>query len=193
MGLGVLAGLVLALGLFFSRPYTLRGSVIQDPTTAPQIEMTDTNGRPFNLAEQQGKLVLLFFGYTSCPDVCPATLAQWRQLHDQLGDKADEVVFVYITVDPDRDTPERVREHLALFNPDFVGLTGSEEELQPVWANYWVYREIQDDQPTALGYLVAHSAHTYVIDRQGRLRMTFAYGTNVEDMEADIRFLLKEG
>lgn len=182
----------MAAGLLFARPYSLRGSQIDAPGPAPEIELNDANGNLFRLSEQKGKLALIFFGYTSCPDVCPVTLAEMKQVRASLGNKAGQVQFVFITVDPERDTPERQRKYLALFDPAFIGLTGSVAEMEPVWAAYGVYRAVDKNDETAAGYLVEHSARTYLIDRQGRLRLTYAYGTAREDIVQDIRYLLRK-
>jgi protein SCO1 len=153
--------------------------------------LSSTQGGDYRLSEQQGKLVLIFFGYTSCPDVCPITVSEMRLLRSRLGDRADNVDFVYITVDPARDTLDQMTNYLNVFDPAIIGLTGTEEELEPVWAPYGVWREIEEGA-TAAGYLVGHSSRLYLIDRSNRLRATYPFGTPVEDIEADLRHLLKE-
>ncbi len=115
-----------------------------------------------------------------------------KRIKAGLGSQADEVDFVFITVDPQRDTPQRIQDYVAGFDPGFIGLSGTEDELQPVWKAYGVFREVQPGA-TALGYLVDHSTRSYLIDAGGNLRLTYAYGTPVEDIVKDIRYLLKEG
>ncbi len=192
LGIGFLSALVVMAGFVYLNPYQLRGAVIEDPQPAPEISLPSSNGEPFVLSQQQGRLVYLFFGYTSCPDVCPITLSEMKQLRASLGDKADQVEFLFVTVDPQRDTVERLHTYLGAFDPQIIGLTGSMEELQSVWDAYGIVREVQD-QGSAAGYLVSHSSRTYLIDRQGRLRVSYAFGTLSQDIESDIRYLLKEG
>lgn len=197
LGIGVAAGLAMLVVFRFFSPYQLRGAVIENPQPAPDISLMDANGSRFQISQQRGQLVYLFFGYTNCPDVCPMTLSEMKQLRARLGAQAGQVRFVFVTVDPERDTPERLRAYLSAFDPQFIGLTGSLEELQPVWQAYDVGREIQDkehsvDHEDQGGYLVSHSSRTYVIDRRGRLRVSYAFGTPPEDIESDLRYLLKE-
>lgn len=168
---------------------SFRGTVLDPPIPAPDFTLTDQGGQPFRLGDQRGKVVLLFFGYTNCPDVCPTTLATWKRVYDALGDDADRVRFVFITVDPERDTPERLREHLAIFNPNFVGLTGTLDELAPVYGAYGIFREKDAATESALGYLVSHTASVAVIDRDGQRRLSFSFGTPAEDIVHDLHQL----
>jgi protein SCO1/2 len=170
---------------------SFRGSVLPEPLPATDFSLTDQHCRPFLLSDQRGNVVLLFFGYTHCPDVCPTTLVTWKQLHEALGEDASQVRFVFVTVDPERDTPERLGVHVNLFNPEFVGLTGPQEALEPVYQAYGVYHAKVPVPESAAGYLVDHTASTYVIDPDGRWRMRFPYETSVEDMAHDIRLLLR--
>lgn len=191
LGMGIAAGVLAVVAFTVFQPYNLRGSEIDSPNPAPEIVLSSTHGGEYRLSEQKGRLVLIFFGYTSCPDVCPITVSEMRQLRRSLGDRAEEVDFVYITVDPARDTMEQMTNYLNVFDPAIIGLTGSEAELEPVWAPYGVWREIEEGA-TAAGYLVSHSSRLYLIDRSNRLRATYSFGTPVEDVEADMRYLLKE-
>lgn len=175
----------------FLSTYRFRGSVIDPPVAAADFSLRDQHGQTFRLGEQRGQIVLMFFGYTSCPDVCPTTLAQFRQMRARLGDLADRVRFVFITVDPARDTSERMQKYLGAFDPNIVGLGGSEAELEPVWQAYGVYRKVQPGS-SATGYLVDHSARVYLIDAQGNLRLTYAFGVTADDMAQDARYLLRE-
>lgn len=185
LGLGVFIALLAVAGLALAQPYRLRGSIIDPPQPAPAIAL---NG--FDLSAQRGKVVLLFFGYTTCPDVCPATLGEMKQVLQRLGGQAQNVQVVFVTVDPQRDTPEKMQRYTAAFDPRIAGVTGKEEDLQPIWQAYGVYREIRQGG-TAAGYLVDHSARVYLIDREGFLRATYPFGTPVEDLLSDVRFLLK--
>jgi protein SCO1/2 len=170
---------------------SFRGSVLDKPVTVPDFVLTDQDGGTFRLSDQQGKVVLLFFGYTSCPDVCPTTLATWRKVHEALGDDAEHVRFVFVTVDPERDTPERLGMHVRAFNPDFFGLTGAEEELQPVYGFFDIVFEKDTSSGSALGYLINHTATTFVVDPEGQWRLRETFGTEIEDIVHDIRQLLE--
>lgn len=186
-----LAGVLLTWALAFAAPYQLHGSEITTQVPAPQISLTRADGAAFDINALNGRIVLVFFGYTSCPDVCPTTLADMKRVKTDLGERAGAVDFVFITVDPQRDTPERVQAYASGFEKSFIGLSGSEAELEPVWQGYGVFRQIQESG-SAAGYLVDHSARVYLVDKRNHLRVTYAYGTPVEDIAADIRYLLKE-
>jgi protein SCO1/2 len=149
------------------------------------------DGDTFQLSEHRGKVILFFFGYTHCPDFCPTTLADFNRIYTALGEQAGDVVFVFITVDPERDTPEKVAAFAQGFNPAFIGLSGTPEELAPIYDAYFVYAA-KSDQSSGSGYLVDHSTRTIVIDRHGDFRATFPYGLGVEAITSDVRFLLSE-
>ena|SRR3990172_628038 len=176
----------------YERSQSFRGSLIEPSPPAWPIDLEQADGTLFSLDDQKGKVVLLFFGYANCPDFCPATLAEFKQIHEDLDpEQVNQVEFVFITIDPERDTPQTIADFVNGFDPDFIGLSGSEEELQPIWDGYFVYREKQDVGSEA-GYLMAHTTRVYVVDKQGRLRLTFPYGMAAEDMTRDIRRLLEE-
>lgn len=193
--LGATLALILAalLGVLYSlkKPYTFHGSVLEPLLPAPEISLTNFDGQPFRLSEQRGRVVLIFFGYTSCPDVCPTTLAEFRKVFAELGPRAQDVRAVFITVDPERDTPEKNAGYVSIFNPAFLGLSGTPEELDVVYKSYGVFHERQETV-SAAGYLVSHTATVYVIDKQGNLRLTFPYGLGWESMFKDVRHLLSE-
>jgi protein SCO1/2 len=170
---------------------SFRGSVLDEPVDVPDWTLYDQHGEMFRLGDQRGNVVLLFFGYTSCPDVCPTTLATWRKIHQALGEEAQRVRFVFVTVDPERDTAERLGLHVNAFNPDFIGLTGTPEELDPVYEAFDVYYEKDTSSGSALGYLVNHTATTFVLDPEGRWRLRETYGTEAADIVHDIQQLLE--
>ena len=193
----VLVVLMVALAVFFlssnrwTRPQAYYGSVIEPAQLAADFELIDQHGQPFALHKQRGKVVLLFFGYSFCPDVCPSTLADYRQIFGELGEQARDLQFVYISVDPDRDTPERLSDYVGKFNPDFIALGGTEAQLSPIWEAYSIAPQKQGSAGTA-GYLVDHATRIYVIDRTGQLRLTFPFGLTRDSMAADLDALLKE-
>ena len=185
-----LVGTVLLTACGPSSP-SFRGNALDSPVAAPDFALTDQHGQPFRLSEQQGNVVVLFFGYASCPDVCPTTLGMWRRVQTELGDDAQRVRFVFVTVDPERDTRERLQEHLTIFSPDFIGLTGTPADLEPVYQAYGVYHEKEILPESELGYQISHTASAYVIDPDGYWRLRHLFGTPSEDIVYDIRQLLE--
>jgi protein SCO1 len=186
----LLIGAVAAGVILFSKPDSFRGTTYAEPyPVAPEIELPRAAGTDFQLSQARGKVVALFFGYTSCPDICPTTMAELKQALDKLGSKSDQVQVLFVTVDPQRDTPERVQEYVDHFNPRFIGLSGSEPELAKVWNDYGVFRQVVDST-SAAGYLVDHTARVTLIDQQGNLRVSFPFDTPVADVVHDLNLLL---
>ncbi len=189
---GVIMGIALSLGgawWFLEKNYSYQGVVIDPPAPAPEISLTDQNGNPFLLSQEEGKVALIFFGYTNCPDICPITLAQFKKIKSMLGSKAGQVEFIFITVDPQRDSQERIREYLANFDPEFIGLSGDEESLNKVWAAYGVYEDHQASHETE-NYLVDHSARVYAIDPSGQWRLNYPFGMEAQKIANDVVHLL---
>jgi len=190
-GLILIIAIGSAIALTLVGDYTFHGVVYENPNPAPELNLISTQTQQFDLADQEGKIVLLFFGYTSCPDVCPSTLSDMKQVMNILGEDSDMVQAVFVTVDPDRDTVEKLKSYMGLFHPTFVGLTGTEEQLIKVWGDYGVIREIDTSTQTAVGYLVNHSSRLYLIDQDGKLLITYGFGTLPEDIAKDVAYLLK--
>lgn len=179
------------LTMLFSKSNSFRGTAYTEPfPTAPQIELKQANGEIFRLADQKGKAVLLFFGYTSCPDVCPTTLAELNMVMNNLGGKTKLVQVIFVSVDPKRDTLEKIQKYVDNFNPEFIGLSGSNAELEKIWKDYGVFRE-ETESDSALGYIVNHTARVYLIDTDGNLRLSYGFETPVEDIVNDLEILLK--
>lgn len=174
------------------RPYQFKGSKIDPPAPAADFSLVNQHGEIYTLGEARGKVVLLFFGYTHCPDICPTTLAEFKQVREELGERAEEVDFLFITIDPERDTSERLAQYMPVFGDWLHGLTGTMDDLQPVYQKYGVVRnKVESD--SAAGYLMEHSTRTYVIDRNGRIRATYLFGTTTDSMVQDTLYLLREG
>ena len=173
----------------FGDDYAFQGGEIAPPNPAPALALTDQHGQPFDLAAQEGRVVLLFFGYTSCPDVCPTTLSDLLTVREQLGERADDVAVVFVTVDPARDTPERLAQYLDFFDPTFTGLAGTDEQIARAKQGYGVYSRIQEST-SSLGYLVDHTSALFVIDPDGNYRLTYPYGTDPAVIAGDVSHLL---
>lgn len=172
-----------------AQPYAFHGSVVEPPGTAPDFTLVDQDGQPYTLSEQRGQAVLLFFGYTHCPDVCPQTLVDFMHIKEALGERADEVQFVFITLDPGRDTPEVIGDYVALFDSEFIGLSGDTVALQNVWEAYGTFAQATD--PDEKGhYWVIHSSYTYAIDKSGQLRVIYSFDTPRGDILNDVQHIV---
>ncbi|MFL6565303.1 MAG: SCO family protein [Burkholderiales bacterium] len=153
------------------------------------LELTDHTGRARRLEEFRGKVVVVFFGFTHCPDVCPTTLADLSQVVKALGREADRVQVLFVTVDPERDTPEVLGKYVGAFDPRFLGLYGDAAATQRAAREFKVYYE---KRKTSDGYSVDHSGQTYAIDSRGRLRLFVRPDRLASDLPEDLRTLLKE-
>jgi protein SCO1/2 len=187
LSFGVTLGLALVVAgaIWLFRPYTFHGSYIKEAFPASDFSLIDQHGQPFQLSKQRGHVLLLFFGYTLCPDVCPLTVAHFKQIRGNLGQDAEQVKFLFITTDPEVDTPEILDLFLNKFDSTFIGLTGSRAELEPIWKNYGVYEEKESTGS------VDHSAYIYVIDAQGNLRLTSTADSPAEDILSDVQQLIR--
>ena len=152
------------------------------------LELNDQTGRPRRLEDWRGKVVVLFFGFTHCPDVCPTTLADLSQVMKELGPDAERIQVLFVTVDPERDTPEVLGKYVGAFDPRFLGLYGDAAATQRAAREFKVFYE---KRKTADGYSVDHSGQTYVIDPQGRLRLFVRPDRLGTDLPDDLRALLK--
>lgn len=187
----LLVGTVLAIQIR-DRQASFRGSEITPSPVAADFELVQADGSVFHLAERKGRVVLIYFGYTNCPDYCPATLAKYQRIYQRLGDQAAEVDFVMVTADPDRDTPQVTADYVHFVNSAFIGLSGTQDELLPIWQNYFVGQQIVPMEGSELGYSVNHSIRVYVVDKAGDWRMTFPFEMDADDMLHDVELLLAE-
>jgi protein SCO1/2 len=168
---------------------TLKAGAFSPPRQAPDFPLRGSDGGELKLSRYRGKVVVLAFGFTSCPEICPTTLAVLAQARKKLSVSADEVHVVFVTVDPERDDAARMRKYLASFDPTFVGGTGTAEQLAAVRQAYGV---VAEKMPVAGGYTVAHSSFTYLIDRDGSLRALMPYGHTADDYVHDVKLLLNK-
>jgi protein SCO1/2 len=172
---------------------SLHGGRLDPPKAAADFTLTDQNGKPFTLSSTRGKVVMLYFGYTSCPDVCPLTLADMAGARADLGADADDVQIVFVTVDPERDSQQVLQKYVPAFDPTNIGLRGTPEEIKTVADAYGVKYKKTQLKDSALGYAVDHSAFIYVIDRDGQLRELLPFGTQRQDIASDLKILINEG
>ena len=163
-----------------------------DITGAPYgqaLELTDHDGKPRRLEDFRGKALVLLFGFAHCPDVCPTTLADIAGALKQLGPDAERVQVAMVTVDPERDTPEVLKKYVTAFDPRFLGLRGDLAATKKVAGDFKIYFEKRKQGET---YTVDHSAQSYVIDPQGRLRLLVRHDRIGQDLAADLRTILRE-
>lgn len=182
--------------LFFAgcspRPPAFRATDITGAGFGQRLDLTDHDGRPRSLADFRDKAVVLFFGYTACPDVCPTTLARFAEVMKQLGNESERVQVLFVTLDPERDSPQRLKEFVPWFHPGFIGLTGSREQIDAAAKEFRIYSS-RKEVGSGLGYVLDHSAGSYVFDPAGRLRLYVRDTAIPEDIAADLRALLAGG
>ena len=156
---------------------------------ARDFALIDHNGKPRTLADFRGKVVTVFFGYTHCPDVCPTTLSEMKLVLNELGADASRVQVLFVTVDPERDTPEILKQYVPSFDPGFLGLYGDAKATAEVARNFKVfYQKVPGAKPDT--YTVDHTAASYVFDPQGRLRLFVRHG-KLQPLVSDLRLLLQ--
>lgn len=167
----------------------LKAGVFSPPRQAPDFKLRGSNGSELTLSSYRGKIVVLGFGYTSCPDVCPTTLGTLAQMRRKLGAAAADVQVVYVTVDPERDVATHMQKYLGAFDPTFVGGTGTREQLSAVHKEYGI---LVEKKMYGSNYTIGHSSYTYLIDRNGILRALMPYGRGPDDYVHDLKILLQE-
>jgi protein SCO1/2 len=155
--------------------------------------LTGDDGRPFQFSSLRGKVVLIFFGYTSCPDACPTTLSKLSSAYRRLGNDAKRVKTLYVSVDPERDTPAVLKADLGAFELDALGLTGTKAQIDKVVAQYGAEYEIIPTPASVMKYTVAHSTTLYVSDAAGRVRLEFPYEATADQIASGVRAVLAAG
>jgi protein SCO1/2 len=159
---------------------------------AKGFALKDADGKERTLADFKGKVVVLFFGYAQCPDVCPTTMTEMAQVKQQLGKDGDKLQVLFVTVDPERDTPEVMKAYMGAFDPAFVALIPTQDQLVAMAKDYKAYyKKVDGKTPTS--YSMDHSAASYIYDTQGRLRLYARYGAGIAPMVADVQALIKQG
>jgi protein SCO1/2 len=162
----------------------------EPPGFGGDFTLTNQDGKPFNLRDVRGRAVLLFFGYTSCPDMCPMTMSRVASALDRLGTDASQVVTLFVSLDPKRDTPAALKDYVGSFSTPLVGLTGTEDEVARVVKSYHAsYELVENGTPN---YLVNHTTAIFLIDKKGHLREFFAYNEDPKTLAAALESVLKE-
>jgi protein SCO1 len=170
----------------------LRASTILPPVAVEDFTLTATTGEDFTFSTQEGKVVLLFFGYTSCPDFCPTSLAEMTRVYRDLGeDLTANVTTAFISVDPERDTMDRLIRYMDGFNESFIGLRSDDDTYREVMAQFGAIANRQDVEGSAMGYLVDHTVSLFLIDPNGDWIARYTYGTPYEDIAHDVRLILE--
>ena len=181
VGVVIAAVGAIAGALYITNKPALHGAVIDPPMAAAEIQLQDFNGQPFALGGLSGKVVILYFGYTNCTTECPLTMAHLKLAVQSIGARAANVRVVMISTDPGRDTPAAMKAFLEAFDPAFIGLVGTPDQLGQVWKDYGV--TVEDGGET-------HSFFTYLIDPRGNFRETFLPDSSPADVASDVRLLL---
>lgn len=187
--LAVLAALLLA---GCGAPHQYSVSPLNPPKPVADWTLPDQNEQPFQLSAQRGKVTLLYFGFTNCPDYCPTTLGAWKQIKQELGADADNVRFVLISTDPERDTPAALKAYVERFDPAFVGLRPTLEQLATLSREYGVGVQTADAAGTHSHDPAVHGTYTYALDRQGQLRLLYPYDSDPRAIAADLKALQAE-
>jgi protein SCO1/2 len=167
-----------------------KAGILSPALPAPEIRLEGSDGKPLNLARFEDKVVLLAFGFSSCGEVCPITLATLAGARKKLGGDAADVQVVYVTVDPERDDAARMKKYLASFDPTFVGGVGTRAQIDAAQKSYGISstKQVYADG----NYTIGHSSSIYMIDRAGRLRAVMPYGHSSDDFAHDLRILLRQ-
>ena len=171
-------------------PVALRNTDLTGASFGRGLELSDHHGQPRSLADFRGKAVVVFFGYTSCPDICPTTLARLAEVMKGLGDEAGRVQVLFVTLDPERDSAERLKTFVPWFHPSFLGLRGDAGQIKAVTEEFRVF-SARKEVAGELGYVLDHSAGAYVFDPAGHLRLYVKDTAPVEDIVADLQQLLR--
>lgn len=168
----------------------LLGILTKPPILVETFAGPSTKNSEVNLADYRGKAILIFFGYTSCPDVCPTTFAEMRRMTDELGQDSDKVQIIFVSVDPERDTLDRMKVYAETFNEDFIGIRVEGEALQQLMDVFEVKAFKEEYPDSAAGYVMNHTGSLFLVDPEGRWVEKFLYGTAASTIIHDLRLIL---
>lgn len=188
MALGLLAALLLAS---CSSPPPYKSKIIPDSPVAPAFTLTDQYGQPRSLSDFRGKVVSLFFGFTHCPDICPTHLARQAEVMRQLGPLADQVAVLFVSLDPERDSPAALKLYMDAFDPRFIALTGTVEQTTKVAKQYKIFWQKTPLPDSALVYTIDHTTNSFIIDQTGRLRLNVPHEMSAADVTHDLKLMIE--
>jgi protein SCO1/2 len=185
--------ILLFIGVACAPAYEFKGVQFDPPAPIPDFELMADNGQPFRLREAHRDITLVFFGYTFCPDVCPLTMVDVKDALAQLepAERA-RVQVIFISADPERDTPEVLDRYLSAFDPTFIGLTDDFEKIQEVMRPFGAFAEKEEATGSAAGYLVSHTARLYLLNAGHEIILTYPFGFEPEDLSSDLTYLLNK-
>lgn len=169
----------------------LRGAVFDPPRALADFEVPSTTGEPFKLSDHRGEVILLYFGYRTCPDFCPTTLFELSSVYADLNEPADKLKVMFVTIDPERDTLENMKPYTGAFHDDFFGVRAEGEELQALIDAFGVVAEKRIVGESALSYLFDHTASIFLIGPDGKLEAQYLYGTDYRDIVHDVQLILE--
>jgi protein SCO1/2 len=178
-------------GCQFLTPYQYKGTLLTPPLALADFELKDTNQQLFHLSDVEGDIALVYFGYTYCPDVCPLTMWDVKKTLADLEGK-EKVHVIFISVDPERDTPEVLARYMNAFDPNFIGLTDDFEKVQPVLKSFGAFAEKEQVSDAGTDYLVSHTARLYLVSPDRKLLLMYPYGFEPEDLRSDLAHLLEQ-
>ena len=185
--------IVLFTGVACSPAFEYKGARLDPPAPIPDFELMADDGQPFRLSDSNSDITLVYFGYTFCPDVCPLTMVDVRQALAQLDPaERERVQVIFISADPERDTPEVLDRYLSAFDPTFIGLTDDFEKIQTVMKPFGAFAEKEEVENSAAGYLVSHTARLYLLNTNHEILLTYPFGFEPEDLASDLTYLLNE-
>lgn len=170
----------------------LRGAVFEPPRPLADFSVMTTTGEVFTLSEHRGEVTLLYFGYGACPDFCPTTFAELKRVYTELGEPADKLNIVLVTVDPERDTLESLGRYTAAFHPDFMAFRAEGQDLIALEAQFGIVATRRSIGDAPLAYLYDHTASLFVIGANGELEVQYLYGTDYQDIVHDLQLILAE-
>lgn len=169
----------------------LRGAIFDPPRALADFEVPSTAGQPFKLSDHRGEVILLYFGYRTCPDFCPTTLIELNAAYNDLGEPADKLKVIFVTIDPERDTLENMKQYTGAFHQDFLGLRAEGDKLKMLIDEFGVVAEKRIVGESALSYLYDHTASIFLIGPDGQLEAQYLYGTDYRDIVHDVQLILE--
>jgi protein SCO1/2 len=174
----------------FGADYEFKGTVMDPPQPMPDFELMATTGDRFRLSSLEGDIALIYFGYTYCPDVCPLTMWNVQEALEGLERGRERVHVIFISVDPERDTPEVLGRYLANFDPNFIGLTDDWEKIEAVMQPYGAFAAREEVKESSVGYLMSHTARLFLVGPQREWLLSYPFGFEPEDLRSDLAHLI---